>query len=53
MTLRMQLDITDRAAKKQIEPPIRQPSVTATSTGRAVVQTPVPAVTATPAAAAP
>lgn len=50
MTLRMQLDITDRDAKVHIEPPIPQPSATAGSAATPAAQTPRPAVTATPAA---
>jgi hypothetical protein len=50
LTLRLQLDITDRAANLHVEPPIPQPSPTARSATTPVVQTPRPAVTATPAA---
>jgi len=53
VTLRMQLDITDRDAKTHIEPPIPQPSATPTSATPPVVQTPRLAVTATPAAVRP
>jgi hypothetical protein len=53
LTLRLQLDITDRDAKTHIEPPIPQPSATATSATPPAVQTPRLAVTATPAAVPP